>query len=180
MYLYCYIYVFLLYVYVFLLLFVCCILFHCVGLCLNMYIQLKPGLNSIALKNYIYIINFFHQGHDCPVRYELLSPLDWYLHGVWQIFADIIEKYATSFVGVLCCPGDDVSISFSWTSVHVSAALRCHISEQGNFQGHYRRNLSVYCREVGARNWIHSNVTMKSVVLVLISWGYYLFQISVY
>jgi len=59
MYLYCYVYVFLLYVYGFLLSCMCCILFHCVVLRVNMYLQLPPGLNPIAVnkiytKRYVY------------------------------------------------------------------------------------------------------------------------------
>jgi len=56
----------------------------------------------------ISIINLFHQGYDCPVGYELLNLVDWYRQGVWQIWADVTEEYATSFIRVLCCPGDDV------------------------------------------------------------------------
>jgi len=53
------------------------------------------------------IINLFHQGYDFPVGYELLSLVDWYRHGVWQICVDVTEEYATSFVRLLYCLGDE-------------------------------------------------------------------------
>jgi hypothetical protein len=111
-----------------------------------------------------------------PVGYELLSFVDWYRHGFWYICADVTDEYAASFVRVLCCPGDD-ACKFP---LNVSYVARRHISEHGNFQGHRRENLTVYCREVRVWNWIYSNVTMKPVVLSVISWDYYLFQISIY
>ena len=40
-------------IYIFLLLYICCILFNCVVLCVNVYLQVPPGLNPIAV-NKIY------------------------------------------------------------------------------------------------------------------------------
>jgi len=108
----CYVYVYLLFVYVFLL---SCMCLCSVPLCCFLYCFVckcvPPGLNPTAVNKtyqYISLTNLAHQGYECPVGYEISSPVDWYRQGVWQICANVTEAYAASFVRALCCPRDDV------------------------------------------------------------------------